>query len=65
MNVVTLPTLSQEIENQETAIHSKGNGCGIPDEDVTQQVNLGLRNQINQKGEYDIKRTEDIHKAKL
>lgn len=51
VNVVTLPTLSQEIENQETAIDSKGNRCGIPDEDVTQQVNLGLRNQTNNKKE--------------
>jgi hypothetical protein len=65
VNVVTLPTLSQEIENQKTAIDSKGNRCGIPDEDVSQQVNLGLRNQTNKKRrESVIKATQDIQKVK-
>ena len=36
MDVQTLTTLSQKIKNEETAIDSKGNRCGILNKDVTQ-----------------------------
>lgn len=42
MDIKALSTLPQQIEDQETAISCKGDSCRIPDEDITQQMNLGL-----------------------